>query len=69
MLSPWTNVLPLPWWRAQSQKKIVSPTAMTKIAASRRRRKIPATRQPEPARRVGDVASATGLGNYETGYF
>jgi hypothetical protein len=53
MLSDWTKALFL------IPKKTTSPTATTKIDASRRRRKPLATRQPKPARREGDVASAT----------
>src|SRR5438093_13387343 len=52
-----------------AQKKSTSPAATTKMLASRRRAREPATRQPRPARRVGVVASATAIGRYDTGYF
>src|SRR6266511_1997768 len=73
MLSVWTKTFP----DALIQKKITSPTATTKMLASRRRMNAPATRQPRPARRSGVVASATAISRYEataisryeTGYF
>jgi len=63
MLSPSRKT----WFFAQ--KNTVSPSATSRMLASRRRMNAPATRQPRPARRVGDVASSTAIENYETGYF
>src|SRR5262245_2087779 len=52
-----------------SWKKSVSPTATTKMLASRRRRSVPATRQPKLARRSVVAASAAAIRRYATGYF
>ena len=51
-----------------AQKYTVSATATTKMLASRRRRSVPATRQPRLARCPVFVANVTAVGCYETGY-
>ena len=43
--------------------------ATTKMLASRRRSRVPAARQPKPARRSVVAASAATVLRYETGYF
>ena len=52
-----------------AQKKTVSATATAKMLASRRRRSVPATRQPRLARCLWCLANVTAVGCYETGYF